>query len=109
METALAEIVEDAASSKGRSRLAKRLHGGLPQASALMQKFANHEWMQVSEAMFTKITSSLSLLHKECGAVGEDEATTTLALEWSDGLQAGKSFIKAWCAMQSACRDFQAS
>ena len=95
------ELVKTEADDKGasplkpRSRVGKRLHGLLPQATKLLSKFGDDNWVELSEAMFTKLVSTLASVYTECGQVGECVETTDLAREWSGAMQAAKSFIKA--------------
>ena len=104
------ELVKTEADDKGasplkpRSRLGKRLHGLLPQATKLLSKFGEDNWVELSEAMFTKLVSTLASVYTECGQVGECMETTNLAREWSEAMQAAKSFIKARTDGQSGGR-----
>ena len=89
-------LEEDVASPfRSKTRLAKRLHGWIPQGQQLLGCFAQSSWVELNESQFTKLVGIMSLLYTECGHTGEDAETTLLATDWSEGLQAAKTFIKA--------------
>ena len=92
--TAAVPVVEVVAVGP-RSAIEKRLQALIVQSKVVLDSFLDdQQWVQTLERAFTNINTTASALRVECGQAGEQELTLNTAASWSDGLAAGKRFLK---------------
>ena len=84
--------------AKKKSSLGKTLDGLIPKARDLLKALAKDSWVDgITDGQLTKLCERLAGCYAQCGAIGESVEVTELAAKWSDGTQAAKQFLKAFC------------
>ena len=77
-----------------KTRLEKRLNALCYNCKELLDGFSQATWTTIPESSFTKPQNQASALFAEAKQLAESEWTLKAAAEWSEGMVAGKTFMR---------------
>jgi hypothetical protein len=96
LASSLAIVKAEETETPRKTRLECKVQGLKAACDALLALFGQEGWQAVKESHFTKQVNSMSALHQEVAAVGEDERVVSECGLWTQGLTSGKLFCKGY-------------